>query len=74
MFGKNKNMDYSQVNLDDFSDDSSDDGGQDFVQRSIQNQKVCRSFCNLSLAFTFFFQLDFIVNDFVAVGTYEKTR
>ena len=48
MFGKNKNMDYSQVNLDDFSDDSSDDGGQDFVQRSIQNQKVSRSFCNLS--------------------------
>lgn len=44
MFGNKKGSDYSQVNLDDFSDDSSN-GGDDFVRSSIRNQQV-RLICN----------------------------
>jgi hypothetical protein len=39
MFGNNKGSDYSQVNLDEFSDDSSH-GEDDFVQNSMRNQQV----------------------------------
>jgi hypothetical protein len=39
MFGKKNPTDYSQVNLDDFSDDSSN-GEEDFVQKSVRNQQV----------------------------------
>ncbi|CAJ1960861.1 unnamed protein product [Cylindrotheca closterium] len=38
MFGSKKGSDYSQVNLDDFSDNSSNDG-DDFVRSSIRNQQ-----------------------------------
>mmetsp|Transcript_5073 Transcript_5073/g.12099 ORF Transcript_5073/g.12099 Transcript_5073/m.12099 type:complete len:131 (+) Transcript_5073:43-435(+) len=38
MFGNKKGSDYSQVNLDDFSDDSSK-GEDDFVRSSIRNQQ-----------------------------------
>lgn len=38
---KNGKKDYSQVNLDDFSDDDDSDFGQgDFAQQSIRNQQV----------------------------------
>ena len=37
------------------------------TKRYVGHSAIC-------LAFTFFFKLDFIVNGFVAVGTYEKTR
>jgi hypothetical protein len=39
MFDKKPAQDYTNVNLDDFSDDSSDDD-EDFVQKSIRNQQV----------------------------------
>jgi len=38
MFNNKKGSDYSQVNLDDFSDDSSN-GDDDFVSGSIRNQQ-----------------------------------
>lgn len=37
------------------------------TKRYVGHSAIC-------LAFYFLFQLDFIVNGFVAVGTYEKTR
>jgi hypothetical protein len=40
MFGKKGAKDYSEVNLDDFSDDDSSTDGEDFVQKSVRNQQV----------------------------------
>jgi hypothetical protein len=40
MFGKKGAKDYSEVNLDDFSDDDSSADGEDFVQKSVRNQQV----------------------------------
>lgn len=67
MFGNKKGSDYSQVNLDDFSDDSSN-GGDDFVRSSIRNQQV-RLICNDNWKY--------IKNSIVhcpSIGAHEKTR
>lgn len=48
MFNNKKGSDYSQVNLDDFSDDSSN-GDDDFVSGSIRNQQVSQSLDNIAI-------------------------